>query len=73
MEKKKRIKLNYTEVIKSKSNNILEIITDNKNYLHIITKKHAIAVLNLQAEGKKPMTIQQFLQGNKISPQQKIK
>lgn len=71
--KKKRIKLNYTEVIKSKSNNILEIISDNKNYLHIITKKHTIAVLNLQAEGKKPMTIKQFLQGNKISPQQKIK
>ena len=63
----KRIKLHLSKVISTDSNDILSIKTDNKTYLHIITKKNAIAILNLQAEGKNPMTIQQFLQGNKIN------
>ena len=68
----KRIKLHLTEVIKSESKNLLHIKTDNKTYLHIITNKDAIAILNLQAEGKRPMTIKQFLQGNKITENHKI-
>jgi methionyl-tRNA formyltransferase len=48
------------------------IKTDNKTYLHIITNKDAIAILNLQVEGKNTMTIQQFLQGNKITEHHKI-
>jgi len=63
----KRIKLHLSKVISTDSNDILSIKTDDKTYLHIITKKNAIAILNLQAEGKNPMTIQQFLQGNKIN------
>ena len=64
---KKRIKLHLSEIISNNSDKLLSIKTDNKTFLHIITKKNAIAILNLQAEGKKPMTIQQFLQGNKIN------
>ena len=72
MSNQKRIKLHLTEVIKSESKDLLGIKTDNKTYLHINTKKDAIAILNLQVEGKNPMTIQQFLQGNKITEQHKI-
>jgi len=63
----KRIKIHVSEVVCNNSDKLLSIKTDNKTYLHIITKKNAIAILNLQAEGKNPMTIQQFLQGNKIN------
>ena len=69
---KKRVKVHLSEVVESKSEKLLEMQTDNKNYLHIITKKDAISILNLQVEGKKPMTIQQFLQGNKITKNHKI-
>ena len=63
----KRIKLHLSEVVSNNSDKLLSIKTDNKTYLHIITNKNAIAILNLQVEGKNPMTIQQFLQGNKIN------
>ena len=63
----KRIKLHLSEVVSNNSNKTLSIKTDNKTYLHIITNKNTIAILNLQAEGKNPMTIQEFLQGNKIN------
>ena len=63
----KRIKLHLSEVFSNHSDKLLSIKTDNKTYLHIITNKNAIAILNLQAEGKNPMTIQQFLLGNKIN------
>ena len=63
----KRIKLHLSDVVSNNSDKILSIKTDNKTYFHIITNSNAIAILNLQAEGKNPMTIQQFLQGNKIN------
>ena len=63
----KRIKLHLSEVVSNNSDKLLSIKTDNKTYLHIITNMNAISILNLQAEGKNPMTIQQFLQGNKIN------
>ena len=63
----KRIKLHLSEVVYNNYNKLQTIKTDNKTYLHIITKKNVISILNLQAEGKNPMTIQQFLQGNKIN------
>ncbi len=69
----KRIKLHLTRVIELETKNSLCIETDNKSYLNILTKKGVISILNLQAEGKKPMTIQQFLQGNKITTTYKIK
>lgn len=63
----KRIKLHLSEVVSNNSDKLLSIKTDNKTYLHIITNMNAISILNLQSEGKNPMTIQQFLQGNKIN------
>ena len=68
----KRIKVHLSEVISAQSDNLLSIKTDNKTYLHIVTSKNSISILNLQAEGKNPMTIQQFLQGNKINENDKI-
>ena len=68
----KRIKVHLSKVISTQSNNVLSIKTDNKTYLHIVTRKDSISILNLQAEGKNPMTIQQFLQGNKINENDKI-
>jgi methionyl-tRNA formyltransferase len=43
-----------------------KIVTDQKNYLHIKTADGTIAIHELQPEGKKRMTIQEFFRGNKI-------
>jgi len=43
-----------------------EYHTDNKNYLHIKTGDDWISVEELQPEGKRRMTIQDFFRGNKI-------
>jgi methionyl-tRNA formyltransferase len=71
-EIQKRIKVHLSEVVSTQSDNLLSIKTDNKTYFHIVTSKNAISILNLQAEGKNHMTIQQFLQGNKINENYKI-
>ncbi len=41
--------------------------TDNKNYLHFKTLDEWISVDELQPEGKKRMTVQEFFRGNKIN------
>jgi len=41
-------------------------VTDNKNYLYFKTQDGWIAVDELQPEGKKRMTIQDFFRGNKL-------
>ncbi len=43
-----------------------ELATDNKSYLYIRTIDGWISVDELQPEGKKRMSIQEFLRGNKI-------
>lgn len=43
-----------------------ELQTDNKNYLYIKTLDGWVSIEELQPEGKKKMTIQEFLRGNKI-------
>ena len=43
-----------------------EIATDNKSYLYVRTADGWISVDELQPEGKKKMSIQEFLRGNKI-------
>lgn len=43
-----------------------EIETDNKNYLYIKTSDGWISIEELQPEGKKRMTIQDFFRGNKL-------
>ena len=64
---KKRIKIHLSKVIDTTSDNFLSIQTDNKTYLNIVTKKKALSIEYLQPEGKKSMSIKQFLQGNKIN------
>jgi methionyl-tRNA formyltransferase len=41
--------------------------TDNKNYLHLKTADGWVSIDELQPEGKKRMTIQEFFRGNKMS------
>ncbi len=71
-QKQKRVKIHLTKVIKGDTVNSDIIQTDNKSYLYIATKENLLSVLHLQMEGKKPMTIQQFLQGNKLTGNFKV-
>ena len=68
----KRIKIHLSSVIKSDSKKLTSIKTDNKSYLNIVTSNNEISILNLQVEGKNPMTIEQFLQGNKVTNNHKV-
>jgi methionyl-tRNA formyltransferase len=43
-----------------------QYLTDNKNYLYFKTADGIVSVLDLQPEGKKRMTIQDFFRGNKL-------
>jgi len=43
-----------------------EFSTDNKTYIYFNTGAGAVSVLELQLEGKKSMSIEEFLRGNKI-------
>jgi methionyl-tRNA formyltransferase len=43
-----------------------EYTTDNKNYLHVKTTDGWISIEELQPEGKRRMTIQDFFRGNKL-------
>lgn len=40
--------------------------TDNKTYFHLYTGNGAVAVEDLQMEGKKRMQVEEFLRGNKL-------
>ncbi len=62
----KRIKLHLTKIGEKTKKPHLYIHTDNKTFLHIAVNGRFLVVLNLQLEGKNPMNIHQFLQGNKI-------
>ena len=66
-QNKKRIKIYKCAVIKSKSNELLKISTDNKTFMNIITKKDEISILELQIEGKKTMNIKEFLKGYNLT------
>lgn len=43
-----------------------EYLTDNKTFLHVHTSKGMISILELQPEGKRRMTIEEFFRGNKL-------
>jgi methionyl-tRNA formyltransferase len=43
-----------------------DFLTDNKNYIHLKTSDGWISLDEIQLEGKKRMTVQQFFQGNKL-------
>ena len=66
--------------VKIQKSSIVEIVnkeryldTDNKNYLNVNFKNKALSLDIIQTEGKKPMNIKQFLQGNKIESSDIIK
>jgi len=61
----KRIKVQKTLITEIKNPNS-KIDTDNKSYLHINFKDKALSLEMIQPEGKKPMDIKSFLQGNSI-------
>jgi methionyl-tRNA formyltransferase len=42
------------------------INSDNKNYLYVSTSNGWVSIDDLQPEGKKRMTVQEFFRGNKI-------
>ena len=41
-------------------------LTDNKKYLYLKTGNGFIAIKELQLQGKKRLTIEEFLRGNKL-------
>jgi methionyl-tRNA formyltransferase len=43
-----------------------EFMTDDKTYINIFTGNGALSILELQMEGKKPMSVEEFLRGNKL-------
>ena len=61
----KRVKIQKSEITEIKNKN-LKIDSDNISYLNINFDQHALSIQHLQIEGKNPMNITQFLQGNKI-------
>lgn len=54
-----------TEIIENQTMNTL-FETDQKTYLYVNTSNKIISILSLQLEGKKRMSIKDFLVGNKI-------
>ena len=67
----KRIKVQKSSICE-KINDSKIIDTDNKNYLNINFSEKALSLEMIQIEGKKPMLIKQFLQGNKINENDQI-
>ena len=67
----KRIKIQKSSICE-KINDSKIIDTDNKTYLNINFSEKALSLEMIQIEGKKPMQIKQFLQGNKINENDQI-
>ena len=68
----KRVKIQKSSIVDI-VNKERHLDTDNKNYLNINFKNKALSLEIIQPEGKKPMNIKQFLQGNKIDNSDIIK
>ena len=68
----KRVKIQKSSIVEI-VNKEKHLDTDNKNYLNINFKNKALSLKIIQIEGKKPMNIKQFLQGNKINNSDIIK
>lgn len=67
----KRIKVQKSSICE-KINDSKIIDTDNETYLNINFSQKALSLEMIQIEGKKPMQIKQFLQGNKINENDQI-
>ena len=70
--KSKRVKIQKSSIVEI-VNKERYLDTDNKNYLNVNFKNKALSLEIIQPEGKKPMNIKQFLQGNKIDSSDIIK
>ena len=68
----KRVKIQKSSIVEI-VNKERHLDTDNKNYLNVNFKNKALSLEVIQPEGKKPMNIKQFLQGNKIDSSDIIK
>ena len=68
----KRVKIQKSSIVEI-VNKERHLDTDNKNYLNVNFKNKALSLEIIQPEGKKPMNIKQFLQGNKIDSSDIIK
>ena len=68
----KRIKIQLTKTEIRTEKSLKNIDTDNHSYFRIGVKNHWLYILHLQMEGKKPMTIKEFLNGYKINENCKI-
>jgi len=62
----KRVKILLTKIGDLTKTTHLSINCDNKSFLNISVNGRFLSILYLQLEGKKPMAIKSFLQGNKI-------
>lgn len=62
--KSKSFKVYKSSIVKLKINT--EIETDGKTYLYFQCNDYVLSILEIQAEGKKRMLIQDFLRGNTI-------
>ncbi len=65
----KMFKIFKVSLVKDVINVDKSIHTDNKNFLYLKTADGFVSVDELQPEGKKRMSIQEFFRGNKLSPQ----
>ena len=62
----KRVKILLTKLNELTNSSHLSICCDDKTYLNICVNGQFLSIMNLQIEGKKPMSIKSFLRGNKI-------
>ncbi|PKV76370.1 methionyl-tRNA formyltransferase [Pontibacter ramchanderi] len=64
----KTFKIFKTEVLENTAYTVApgKLKTDNKTYLHVQTAEGALAILDLQMEGKKRMPVQDLLRGYKF-------
>ncbi len=65
----KNCKVFSTEIVDVQTNEVqtLKYNTDNKNYLNICCSDNYVSIKELQLEGKKKMSIQDFLRGTSVN------
>jgi methionyl-tRNA formyltransferase len=72
-QKKLYCKILWAEkIIDTHSYSIGSILTDNKNYIKVAVMDGFIDIQTIQPEGKKSMSVQEFLRGNKITSKECI-
>ena len=63
----KNFKIFSVEIVDAQHSPEVPVVTDHKTYLHCRTADGWIAIKEIQPEGKKKMTIQEFLRGNTLT------